>query len=122
MEHVLRQMWLGALNWLVEFLPQLAKACVVFAIGWYAALVAKRAIVRAGPRLKWDATIAEYLGKTVRYIVVGIFVVSALKTIGFPVTSLLAAAGISGVIIGLGVRAQIANYFAGVMMLAVARV
>jgi small conductance mechanosensitive channel len=47
-----------------------------------------------------------------------VFVVSGLRAMGFPITSLLTAMGISGIIIGMGLRAQISNYFAGVMMLA----
>jgi small conductance mechanosensitive channel len=53
-----------------------------------------------------------------RYVVLIVGFTSALNAIGFPVDTLLTTFGISGVIIGFGARASIANYFAGLMMLA----
>ena len=105
-------------EWLLAFLPNLGKALLIFVVGLYLASLARRLVVRAGGRLKWDSTLGLYLGNTTRYLLVTVFAVAALNKAGFPVGSLLAAMGISGVIIGLGVRAEIANYFAGVMMLA----
>lgn len=106
------------LEWLTVFVPNLLKGGLIALVGWYVAGKGKQLLLRMGERLKWETTIAEYLGNTVRYALIAVFAISALKKAGFPVNSLLAAVGISGVIIGLGVRAQIANYFAGVMMLA----
>lgn len=112
------QILLAFLEWLAVFVPNLARAVLVFLIGWYVAGVVKKWVLRTGRRLHWDSTLAEYLGNTCRNILVLVFGISALNKAGVPVSSLLAAVGISGIIIGLGVRAQIANYFAGVMMLA----
>jgi small conductance mechanosensitive channel len=106
------------LGWLGVFLPNLLKGAAILLVGWYLASKARAMLLRAGKRLNWEPTVAEYGGNTMRYALVAVFAISGLKMSGFPVNSLLAAVGISGVIIGLGVRAQIANYFAGVMMLA----
>ena len=114
----LQQMTSGFLDWLIAFLPNLAKALIIFVVGLYVAGRLKRLVLRTGDRLKWDSTLSEYLGNTCRYVLIIVVAISSLKKVGFPVSSLLAAVGISGIIIGLGVRAQIANYFAGVMMLA----
>ncbi len=112
------QILLAFMAWLIVFLPNLAKALIIFLVGCYAAGKVKKLVLRTGRRLHWDSTLAEYLGNTCRNILVLVFGISALNKAGVPVGSLLAAVGISGIIIGLGVRAQIANYFAGVMMLA----
>jgi small conductance mechanosensitive channel len=114
----LQQMVLEFFDWLFAFLPNLGKALLIFLIGLYLAGLLKRIVVRTGNRLRWDSTLAAYLGNTSRYVLIAVFLIAALNKAGFPVSSLLAAMGISGVIIGLGVRAEIANYFAGVMMLA----
>lgn len=104
--------------WVLELLPNVFRGLLIAVAGWYLALYAALLVKRSGTRLKWDEALVQYLARTVRVVVVVVFAVSALKAAGFPVTSILTAVGISGVIIGLGVRAQIANYFAGVMMLA----
>lgn len=114
----LQEMTAEFLEWLFAFLPNLGKALLIFVVGLYIASLARRIVRRAGNKLHWDSTLAAYLGNTSRYVLITIFLVAALNKAGFPVGSLLAAMGISGVIIGLGVRAEIANYFAGVMMLA----
>lgn len=106
------------LEWLLDFIPNLLKAGIIAGVGWLIAGRSKQLFLRLGDRLKWEKAITEYLGSTLRYALLAVFMISALKKAGFPVNSLLAAVGISGIIIGLGVRAQIANYFAGVMMLA----
>lgn len=105
-------------DWFIGFLPNLVRAVIIGLVGWYLAEKVKCVLIRTGERLKWENTISEYLGNAARYILLAVFLVSALKAAGFPVGSLLAAAGISGIIIGMGLRAEIANYFAGVMMLA----
>ena len=92
------------LGWLSVFLPNLLKGALIALAGWYVAGKAKQLLLRTGERLKWERTLAEYMGNTLRYAIVAVFAISALKKAGFPVNSLLAAVGISGVIIGLGSR------------------
>ena len=106
------------LAWLVNTIPQLLEGLLIAAVGWAAGRWAKGLITRTVKRLGWDEIIWDYLGTFLRYLIVGIAFVSALKTAGFPIDALLATFGISGVIIGFGARASIANYFAGIMMLA----
>ena len=102
----------------IGFIPGCVKGVLILAAGWYVAKLARAIIGQAGRRLKWEPAIAEYLANTCRYMLFAVFVVSGLRAMGFPITSLLTAMGISGIIIGMGLRAQISNYFAGVMMLA----
>jgi small conductance mechanosensitive channel len=106
------------LSWSIAFVPQLLKGIIIAIVGWYAARWVKSSIDRAAARLGWDEIVWRYLSTVIRYVAVAIVFTSALNTVGFPVNSLLATFGISGVIIGLGARTSIANYFAGLMMLA----
>jgi small conductance mechanosensitive channel len=81
-------------------------------------LTARYLVLRSARRLGWDEILWGYLGTIVRYLIVAIASISGLKKMGFPVDALLATFGISGVIIGLGARQSISNYFFGIMMLA----
>lgn len=105
-------------KWLVAFLPNLAKGVVIAGIGVLAGRLVLRLVRRTATRLRLDMVLWDYIARALRYVTLIVFFISSLKIMGFPVNSLLATFGISGVIIGLGARASMANYFAGVMLLA----
>lgn len=105
-------------EWLLAFLPNLGKGIVIAVLGVVLARVLQRVVQRAAERLKYDMVLWDYVARALRYLTLVVFVISALKMAGFPVNSLLATFGISGIIIGLGARQSIANYFAGIMLLA----
>jgi len=104
--------------WFRAFLPLLVKGILIFGAGWILSGWIRKGGIRMGIKAGWDTAVAEYLGKTLQYVIIVIFFIAAVNKMGFPVNSLLATIGVSGVIIGLGVRAEMANFFAGIMMLA----
>ncbi|MFC1815760.1 mechanosensitive ion channel family protein, partial [Thermodesulfobacteriota bacterium] len=104
-------------TWLLDILPAFTKGAIILAIGWFLAGKINNLIVRTGARLKWDPVISEYVANTFRYIAIAIFLIVTLRIMGFPVTSFLATLGVSGIIIGMGLRGELSNYFAGLMML-----
>ena len=99
------------------FLPDLLGGLVIAAATLYFAGWVRRALSRAAVRLGWDEILWSYFGSALRWLIIAVGMTSALKQVGFPVNALLTTFGISGVIIGLGARQAIANYFAGMMML-----
>ena len=118
MEQLLLDYLGGLQTWLVGFIPVFVKGLLIAFAGWFGARWSKSLIDRAAVRLGWDEILWRYFSTVIRYLVFSIFLISALRKMGFPVESLLATFGISGVIIGLGARASLANYFSGMMMLA----
>lgn len=106
-------------TWLLDILPAFVKGAIILAIGWFIAGKIKNLITRTGARLKWDPVISEYVANMFRYIAIAIFLIVSLRTIGFPVTSFLATLGVSGIIIGMGLRGELSNFFAGLIMLGV---
>ena len=118
MEAILLNYLNGFYAWLIAFIPLFLKGLLIAVIGWYGARWLKSSIDKTAARLGLDEILWRYFSTIIRYTAVAIFFISAFRTMGFPVTSLLATFGISGVIIGLGARASLANYFAGMMMLA----
>ena len=103
---------------LLGWLPDLMLGALIAIASWWASLWSKRAVLRAMQRLGGDEILWNYLSTVLRYGVMIVGYVTALKQAHFPVDALLTTFGISGVIIGLGARTSIANYFAGIMMLA----
>ena len=118
MENLLTTYLQGFLQWLIRFIPNLVKAILMGGIGWLAARWVKSLIQGTSVRLGWDQILWRYMSTVVRYVIVAVVFTAALRTAGFPVNSLLATFGISGIIIGLGARQSISNYFFGIMMLA----
>lgn len=108
---------LDLVQWVREFLPGLTKAVLISGAGWIVSGWARRAIRKAAGRMGGDAILWSWVGSFARYLILVVVLTSALKTAGFPVDSLLATFGISGVIIGFGARQAISNYFFGIMML-----
>ena len=105
------------LSRLVDYLPDLIGALAIAAVTLYIAGWVRRGLGRAAVRLGWDEILWSYFGSALRWLIIAVGITSALKQAGFPVDTLLTTFGISGVIIGLGARQAIANYFAGIMML-----
>ncbi len=104
--------------WVHRFVPEFIQALIIFTAGYFLAKVLRILFLRFSRLREWDEAISDYFGLVIYISIIVVFTISALKALGFPVTSMLASFGISGVIIGLGVRAQLNNYFAGVAMLA----
>lgn len=103
--------------WAVDNVPNILGALIMACGVWFLANWCKRSLNRTADRLDWDEIVWDYLGTALRYVVLAIGFTTALRQAGVPVDALLATFGISGVIIGLGARASIANYFAGMMLL-----
>ena len=117
MEAYLAEILADFRTWLVQFLPSLLGALVIALIGWYGSHWVKRLVDRAVTRVGWDEIVWGYVSTVARYVFLVVMLIAALKQIGFPVESLLVSVGITGIIIGMGARRSIANYFAGLMML-----
>ncbi len=105
-------------EWFLNVLPDLLKGLFIVVLAWLASRLVKRLVTRAARRMKWDTILWDYFGTVLRYLVLIVGWVSGLKQAGFPLDAVLTTFGISGIIIGLGARRSIANYFSGLMMLA----
>ena len=105
------------LAWFAGLVPTLLAALGIAAIGWFGSIWLKRLIDRAVIHAGWDEITWGYIGTVVRYIFLVTMLIAALKRIGFPVESLMVSIGVTGIIIGMGARRSIANYFAGLMMM-----
>lgn len=94
-------------------------ALIVFLIGmWLAGRFKKmtvRAIIKA-PNL--DATLANFFGSLVYYLVVAFVIIAVLSIFGIQTTGLAAIIGAAGLAIGLALQGTLGHLASGVMLLA----
>ena len=105
-------------EWFLNALPDMLKGLFIVVFAWLVSRLVKRLVTRAAKRMQWDTILWDYFGTVLRYLILIVGWVSGLKQAGFPLDAVLTTFGISGIIIGLGARRSIANYFSGLMMLA----
>jgi small conductance mechanosensitive channel len=105
-------------NWADIFLPRLAGALAILALGlvlsgWIAR--GMRNLVQRTPHL--DIALKPIIVAVVRYVVVGFTLIITLDQIGFHTSSLLAVVGAAGLAIGLALQGTLSNIAAGIMLL-----
>lgn len=105
------------LSYLFGLIETPVRVVVLVLAGWFGGIWVRRFIIRTALRMGWDEILWRYVGTALRYLVMIMFSTSALKAAGVDIGPMLATFGISGVIIGLGARQSISNYFFGIMML-----
>ena len=76
----------------------------------------RRAIKRL-PRTAHDATLQDFAGSVVRYVVVIVGVIAILRRLGVETTSIITVLGAASLAIGLALQGALTNVAAGVMIL-----
>ena len=104
--------------WAAQFLPRLGAAVLILGVGFVAARWLSRAVNAALARAPHvDRTIHPLLVSVVRYAVLVLVTIVALRQIGIETTSLLAVVGAAGLAIGLALQGTLSNIAAGLMLL-----
>jgi small conductance mechanosensitive channel len=104
--------------WAVDFVPRIASAVVVFALGYVAAKWIGRLVSRLlGRSGRLDATYIPSIRAVISYSILIFVTVAALAQLGVQTTSILAALGAAGLAIGLALQGTLANIAAGIILL-----
>ena len=105
-------------TWAVDFIPRLAGALIVFALGYLAAKWSARLVsaflLRTG---RIDITYIPSIRTVIRYSILIFVGVAALAQLGVQTTSILAVLGAAGLAIGLALQGTLSNIAAGIMLL-----
>ena len=117
-EMFVQQLYVGAVAWLLEFIPLLLKAIIVFVIffGVYKAVGSVLSRVLSRSR-KVDRGLKNLLIKTYRLVALTLITVLTLSQFGINVTALLAGLSIAGVAIAFAARDTLENFISGVTIL-----
>ena len=109
---------LGWLTSFIESLPNLFVAVIVMVIAYYSARIVNKWTARlASKRIDQDS-ISKLIGRVSAVIVVSLGLVLALGALDLSKTlnTLLAGAGISGLVIGLALQGTLSNLLSGIIL------
>ena len=108
-----------AATYVLPFLINLAIAIGIFVVGRYAAKAIKALVQKVmSKKAGSDPMLVEFVGSIVYAIVLTMVAIAALSRLGVQTTSLVAVVGAAGLAIGLALQGSLANFAAGVMLLA----
>ncbi|QGG79872.1 mechanosensitive ion channel [Litorivicinus lipolyticus] len=108
-----------ASTYVVPFLINLAIAAAIFIIGRVVARALRGVVQKLlNKKADSDPMLTEFIGSIVYAIALTFVVIAALGRLGVQTTSLVAILGAAGLAIGLALQGSLANFAAGVMLLA----
>ena len=102
---------------LLALAPDVLTGLVLLLVVWFGAKIVHQIVIRSARRMRGDDIVWGYLANMIRILLLAIGWVTAVQIMHVPVETLLATLGISGLIIGLGARQSIANFFLAMLML-----
>lgn len=114
-------LWTELVSWYSSFvrsLPNLFVAATVITAFWFGSSFASRAMRRFFERTSQNNAIHDLLTRLVRIFLfcVGAFIALGVLDLQKTVTSLLAGAGVLGLVLGIAFQDIAANFFAGILI------
>jgi len=107
--------WVSAI---IENLPNIGIALVVLIASYYSAKIISKWAKRLAGRHIEQITITKLIGRSVAIVIVltGLFLALGVLDLGKTLNTLLAGAGISGLVIGLALQGTLTNTFSGIVL------
>jgi small conductance mechanosensitive channel len=94
-----------------------AKALLIFAVGWIASKWANALGLAAFRKRGLDEAVSRFLAALLQYAVLAAALLAALDAVGIETTSLVAILGSAALAVGLALQGSLANFASGVMVL-----
>ena len=113
----MEQLWQPFSDVVVQYGSQVVIVLLLLFGGWIFAGWAGGATQKALMRAKIDETLARFLSKLVRWVVLLLVVLGCLSVFGVETTSFAAVIGSAGIAIGLAFQGTLSNFAAGIMLL-----
>ncbi len=111
--------YLAANDWQqlgIDWGIKLITALLIFVIGRWIAHAVTRAFRKVLEFREMDETLVAFLNNLANAVLMTIIVITALQSLGLPVTSLVAVLGAAGLAIGLALKDSLGNFASGVML------
>ena len=102
----------------IEYGQALIFALAIFVIGKWVASRLTNVLKKGLKKGNMDDTLVSFLGNIVKTILLAFVVIAALSQLGVETTSLAAVIAAAGLAIGLALQGSLANFAAGVMIIA----
>lgn len=106
------------LSKIIDFLPSLAVALVLFAIGYVLIRVLLKLTNRALARSKLDVSLHAFIRTSVKIALFALLILTCATVLGIPTGSLIAALGAVGLALSLAIKDSLANLASGMLLLA----
>ena len=110
----IHKQWLAQL---LQFLPRLGGAVLVFLLFWLLANGALRLINRLGRVGRVDQQLVALMGRVAKATLLVVGAITALGTTGMDVTALVAGLGLSGFALGFALKDIVSNVLSGVLII-----
>lgn len=101
---------------LISWIPNILGAVLVFALYYLIWQVVRRFVNALMKRANVDATAQNFIRLVLRYLLLGIGVVTALGRIGINTSSVLASLGVAGLTIGFAAKDALSNMISGIFI------
>ncbi|MGJ8687235.1 MAG: mechanosensitive ion channel family protein [Spongiibacteraceae bacterium] len=95
-----------------------AGALAMLLIGYWLAKFFSGLIKKAMAKRQIDISLSNFIGKLVFFIIIALAAISALAHAGIQTASVIAVLGAAGLAIGLALQGSLANFAAGVLLIA----
>ena len=102
----------------VNFALRVVGALVVLFVGWMFAGWVRRLVEKRLTANEFDLTLTKFFANLARYVILVLVILSCLRVFGVDTTSFAAVLAAAGFAIGLALQGTLANFSAGVMLLA----
>ncbi len=102
----------------LQFALNLVLAILIFVIGKWVAGILTGVIERAIRRGKLDDTLSKFFANIAYILMLAFVILAALDRLGVSTTSLAAIIAAAGLAVGLALQSSLANFAAGVMLIA----
>lgn len=114
---VLDQAQTTAITLALQFGPKLVVALLILIVGYYVGRWIGHMSQRLFSRLDLDATTAQLLEKSLRVLVLGLFLILALQNLGVELLPLIAGLGVAGAGAALAMQGVLSNLAAGLTII-----
>lgn len=105
--------WQKFLTWLLDMLPNVIGAALIFAGGWWLSNVVVRLIKRTMTRARTETGIVTFLCSLANAAAKIIISIMALSQLGVPVGPMITAIGAAGVTVGLALKENMTSIASG---------
>jgi small-conductance mechanosensitive channel len=102
---------------LLEFLPILIGALIIFLIFWVIGIFIGRFVRGVTRKAKFDDVVSRVLGDFVRIVILTVGLITALGTIGVNVSALVTGVGLVSLALGLALQPIVGNAVSGMLIL-----
>jgi small conductance mechanosensitive channel len=103
-------------EWMALYGIGVLGALAILVLGWIAAGMATRLVVRVMRRAELDETVVGFGRRLAGFLFKMVVLIAALNQLGFSTTSLVAVLGAMGLAVGLALQSNLASLAAGVLL------